>query len=102
MEEHFGDAIGGVHLLPFFPSSHDRGFAPEFYDEVETPFGDWEDVLRLGVRDIILCLILWLIIFLVNPSIIRTIKKHEASVNKAIFLKTGISFGQKTVRHTEM
>ena len=26
LEQDFGDAIGGVHLLPFFPSTGDRGF----------------------------------------------------------------------------
>ena len=42
LEEHFGDAIGGVHLLPFFPSTGDRGFAPVDYDEVDSAFGDWD------------------------------------------------------------
>ncbi|MEX1347441.1 MAG: sucrose phosphorylase, partial [Desulfobacterales bacterium] len=28
-------AIGGVHILPFYPSSADRGFAPLTYDEVD-------------------------------------------------------------------
>ena len=27
LTEHFEKAIGGVHILPFFPSSGDRGFA---------------------------------------------------------------------------
>ena len=27
LKEYIGDAIGGVHLLPFFPSTGDRGFA---------------------------------------------------------------------------
>ncbi len=27
--------IGGVHILPFFPSSGDRGFAPMAYDVVD-------------------------------------------------------------------
>ena len=34
LEKHFGDAVGGVHLLPFFPSTGDRGFAPVDYDQV--------------------------------------------------------------------
>ncbi|VKZ06995.1 sucrose phosphorylase [Streptococcus pneumoniae] len=50
LEEHFGDAIGGVHLLPFFPSTGDRGFAPVDYDEVDSAFGDWEDVKHLGEK----------------------------------------------------
>lgn len=48
LEKYFGDAVGGVHLLPFFPSTGDRGFAPVDYDEVDSAFGDWDDVKRLG------------------------------------------------------
>lgn len=35
---------GGVHLLPPFPSSGDRGFAPLTYEEIEPAFGTWDDV----------------------------------------------------------
>ena len=42
--KYFGEAVGGVHLLPFFPSTGDRGFAPVDYDEVDAAFGDWDDV----------------------------------------------------------
>ncbi|MCG6909813.1 MAG: sucrose phosphorylase [Deltaproteobacteria bacterium] len=41
-------AVGGVHLLPFYPSSADRGFAPLTYFEVDPTFGNWEDVERIG------------------------------------------------------
>ncbi|MHC9533322.1 sucrose phosphorylase [Dellaglioa sp. L3N] len=41
-------AIGGVHLLPFFPSTGDRGFAPSDYTKVDSKFGDWSDVESIG------------------------------------------------------
>lgn len=41
---------GGVHILPFFPSSADRGFAPVTYLEVEPAFGDWSDIRRLAAH----------------------------------------------------
>lgn len=41
-------AIGGVHLLPFYPSSADRGFSPLTYDEVDPAFGTWDDVEMIG------------------------------------------------------
>ncbi len=41
-------AIGGVHLLPFFPSTGDRGFAPQDYRHVDSAFGDWEDIEAIG------------------------------------------------------
>ena len=48
LERYFGDSIGGVHILPFFPSTGDRGFAPIDYEQVDSTFGDWSDVERLG------------------------------------------------------
>ncbi|MDY5247417.1 MAG: sucrose phosphorylase [Ligilactobacillus salivarius] len=41
-------AVGGIHLLPFFPSTGDRGFAPTDYTKVDPKFGDWSDVEKLG------------------------------------------------------
>ena len=86
LEEHFGDAIGGVHLLPFFPSTGDRGFAPVDYDEVDPAFGDWEDVKRLGEKYYLM------FDFMIN-HISRQSKyykdyqeKHEASEFKELFL----------------
>ena len=86
LEEHFGDAIGGVHLLPFFPSTGDRGFAPVDYDEVDSAFGDWEDVKRLGDKYYLM------FDFMIN-HISRQSKyykdyqeKHEASEFKDLFL----------------
>ena len=48
LKNYIGDAIGGVHLLPFFPSTGDRGFAPYRYDVVDSAFGNWDDVEALG------------------------------------------------------
>ena len=41
---------GGVHVLPPFPSSGDRGFAPLTYDEIDPRFGSWQDMRRVGER----------------------------------------------------
>ncbi len=48
LETHFKESIGGVHLLPFFPSTGDRGFAPSDYTTVDPDLGSWEDVDALG------------------------------------------------------
>ena len=50
LEVHFKDAIGGIHILPFFPSTGDRGFAPLTYKEVDKKFGSWEDIENLGKK----------------------------------------------------
>lgn len=41
-------AVGGVHILPFFPSSADRGFAPMRYDVVDPPLGTYAEVEQIG------------------------------------------------------
>lgn len=48
LDRYFSGAVGGVHILPFFPSSGDRGFAPMDYTKVDTAFGTWEDVEDLS------------------------------------------------------
>jgi len=46
---HFSDIFkGGVHILPPFPSSGDRGFAPLTYLEIEKTFGTWDDMKAIG------------------------------------------------------
>jgi sucrose phosphorylase len=45
----------GVHVLPPFPSSGDRGFAPITYDEIDPRLGSWDDIGRLAERhDVVL------------------------------------------------
>jgi sucrose phosphorylase len=44
LEKHLKGVVGGIHLLPFYPSSGDRGFAPMDYTKVDPAFGDWHDV----------------------------------------------------------
>src|SRR6478735_2923526 len=49
--KYFSDVFkGGVHILPPFPSSGDRGFAPLTYLEIEPSFGTWDDIRAIGER----------------------------------------------------
>ena len=48
LRKYFSRAVHGVHILPFYPSSADRGFAPITYDDVDPNFGTWEDVEKIG------------------------------------------------------
>ncbi|EAF7309355.1 Sucrose phosphorylase [Listeria monocytogenes] len=50
METYFEDAVGGIHLLPFFPSTGDRGFAPSDYTTVDSDLGSWEIIEKLGEK----------------------------------------------------
>ena len=50
LEKYFKESVAGVHILPFFPSSGDRGFAPMDYHKVDPAFGDWSDIERLAEK----------------------------------------------------
>jgi sucrose phosphorylase len=47
--KYFSDVFkAGIHILPPFPSSGDRGFAPLNYLEIESKFGTWDDIRAIG------------------------------------------------------
>jgi sucrose phosphorylase len=51
LSDHFSNIFqGGIHILPPFPSSGDRGFAPLTYLEIEPAFGTWEDIRQLSQK----------------------------------------------------
>ncbi len=50
LEKSVGDAVGGLHLLPFYPSNADGGFAPITHKEVDSRYGNWDDIARLAER----------------------------------------------------
>ncbi len=51
LNNYFADIFkGGVHILPPFPSSGDRGFAPLTYLEIEPSFGTWADIRAIGEK----------------------------------------------------
>lgn len=50
LSKYFKGVIGGVHILPFFPSSADRGFAPKTYKEVDSVFGTWKEIETLSKK----------------------------------------------------
>src|SRR3989304_148217 len=55
LQTHFAGLFGGgIHILPPFPSSADRGFAPVTYIDIAPEFGTWEDVRRIGQKSPIL------------------------------------------------
>ncbi|MBN2502299.1 MAG: sucrose phosphorylase [Anaerolineales bacterium] len=49
--QHFrGVFQGGVHILPPFPSTGDRGFAPTTYRQIEPAFGSWADIQKISAN----------------------------------------------------
>lgn len=45
---HLSDCLSGVHVLPFYPSSSDDGFAVVDYRQVDPVLGTWEDIAQLA------------------------------------------------------
>ena len=47
-DQHLQTAISAIHILPFFPSSSDDGFAVIDYETVRSDLGDWSDIEKLA------------------------------------------------------
>lgn len=47
-ETYLAGVVSDVHVLPFFPSSSDGGFAVKDYRAVDPALGTWEDIERLA------------------------------------------------------
>ena len=48
LKEYCADTFEIVHILPFFPSSSDKGFSVKDYYSVYDQFGQWNDILRIS------------------------------------------------------
>ncbi|BCB70729.1 sucrose phosphorylase [Vreelandella aquamarina] len=48
LQSYLGDAISGVHVLPFFPWSSDDGFSVIHYREVNSELGEWAHIQTLA------------------------------------------------------
>jgi len=50
LDEHLGETLNSIHILPFFPYSSDDGFSVIDYRVVNQDLGDWEDINRIANR----------------------------------------------------
>lgn len=50
LDQHADGLLTGVHILPFYPSSSDDGFAVVDYLHINPALGDWDDVLSIGAK----------------------------------------------------
>lgn len=48
LKKYFKEEIKGVHVLPFYPSSSDRGFSPLTHLKVDKRFGNWDDIRKIS------------------------------------------------------
>lgn len=87
IDTYFKREIRSIHILPFYPSSGDRGFAPIDYRLVDEKFGDWEDIKALAADYELM------FDFMINhlsrrsPEFLDFIEKHDASEYANMFLR---------------
>lgn len=87
LRKYFTDIFeGGVHILPPFPSSGDRGFAPLTYLEIDPEFGSWEDIRAIGEQFDILVDLMVNHISRQSPYFQDFLAKGKASAHSDLFL----------------
>ncbi|WP_178024268.1 sucrose phosphorylase [uncultured Paenibacillus sp.] len=87
LSKHFSDIFaGGVHILPPFPSSGDRGFAPLTYLEIDPSFGTWEDIRAIGEHFDVLVDLMVNHISRQSPYFQDFLAKGRSSEHAALFL----------------
>lgn len=87
LERYFQKAVGGVHILPFFPSSGDRGFAPMDYHKVEPALGDWKDIEALAEKYYLMCDYMINHISAQSPYYQDFLQKKDASKYHDLFIR---------------
>lgn len=87
LDRYFKEAVGGVHILPFFPSSGDRGFAPMDYHKVDPAFGGWEDVERIAEKYYLMFDYMINHISAQSPYYQDFLEKKDASVYRDLFIR---------------
>jgi glycosidase len=48
LDKYLRGIVSGVHILPFFPSSSDDGFAVMDFRQVDPSLGNWDDIRGIG------------------------------------------------------
>jgi sucrose phosphorylase len=56
IDRHLSKAIGGVHILPPYPSNADCGFSPLTHKEIDPRYGSWADIEGLAAAGYDICL----------------------------------------------
>ena len=87
LDNFFNGAIAGIHVLPFFPSSSDRGFSPVRYDIVDPEFGDWNDLARLAEKYYLMYDFMINHISSQSCYFLDFIEKKKTSLNTGMFIR---------------
>lgn len=94
LDKYFKGAVGGVHILPFFPSSGDRGFSPLTYDMVEPAFGDWSHIGELSKNYYLMCDMMVNHVSKRSKEFLDYLERGEESPYKDMFLDYAEFWGE--------
>lgn len=87
IDGYYDKAVGGIHVLPFFPSSGDRGFAPLEYRKIDPRFGSWEDMAALAENHELMYDYMINHISCKSPYYEDFLEKKEASPYRDLFIR---------------
>ncbi|MDF1640902.1 sucrose phosphorylase [Thalassolituus oleivorans] len=89
LEKHLTEAVGGVHILPFYPSNADGGFSPLTHKEVDPRYGTWADIERIAAKYDICADLTVNHISDESPEFLDFIEKGDASKYGDLFVRVG-------------
>ena len=93
MDTSLSGAAPSIHILPFFPSSGDRGFSPLTYEKVDPAFGDWDDIAALSRDHTLMCDMMVNHISRQSAEFQDFLKKGDRSPYAQMFFDYGAFFG---------
>lgn len=98
LDTHYAQAVASIHVLPFFPSSGDRGFAPLHYESVDPAFGSWEDIQALAADYDLVFDYMINHISSKSPYLKEYLQEGPQSPKKALFIDYEAFFGGEPTR----
>ncbi len=93
MHKYLKKSVGGIHILPFYPSSADRGFAPLTHMEVDMNFGNWDNIKSLSKEFEITADLMINHLSAHSEFFLDYLEKKEKSKYNNLFLKKEDIFG---------
>jgi sucrose phosphorylase len=90
----FGDAFGGVHILPFFTpyDGADAGFDPTDHTQVDPRLGDWNDVRSIAATHDVMVDLIVNHLSADSTAFADVRRRGDASPHASMFLTMGTVF----------
>ncbi len=92
----------GVHILPPYPSSGDRGFAPITYAAIDKAFGSWSDIEELGKTHRVIVDLMVNHLSRLSEQFQNYLSLGEASPYKNMFIQPEKIWGQGPIPQADL